>query len=465
MIIRYATKPRYVRGILARRHYSSKSQSKSTPPKTKDTSTPPGATPPPPIPNAEEINSAIVERMKQILEDKITHDVSNLSTLKQVDSSINSIFEKYSPTPPSSTITQAKSYIKSEPLLQQNKHARDIYNAQPWSGEESNIDANLRMIVDLKPKAMKVPVLSSRKLASPHEKLAQARDISLDYKLAKDSPTQEPNDNFRELYRERLLGPDQFVPLSSSTSDFVGSVASNKINAEIDLKTGRFESADMANVRGKPLNREHLQNATDSNYFMNQILNKQSVLPPWIESQRGINSEIARFRSKIDDMWFKWILYRSEIAGIVKVSNNLEVIEHAFEKNISGFTFIKQNLDTSDLEYVNAKIDSLNKQIRDYNLQCPSVSGHKFKLSVDKELKDSYWRTLENFSRNLEVWFDKHKRKRSPLQANRESSLPGFLNLWGDDGSEPHIATATKTGDQDSKLHIWKAVKDIFKKK
>ncbi|KAG7663007.1 uncharacterized protein J8A68_003476 [[Candida] subhashii] len=418
-------------------------------------------------PDADEINSAIVERMKQILEEKISTNASNMNTLRQVDSSINSIFQKYAP--PGTDIKQANSYIKSEPLLKANKHARDIYNTQPWQGEETNIDANLRMILDSKPPPMKL----SRKAAASttKEKLAQARDLTLDYKLnPKSSGSTPKDDNFRELYKERLLGPDQFIPLSSSATDYVGSIASNRINSSINLKTGQFETPDMAKVRGKPLNREHLANCTDSNYFMNQILNKQSVLPPWIESQRGLNSEIDRLRSKIDQMWFTWIIHHSSIAPIVKVSSNLEVIEDSFEKNLSNFTFNINGykvLPKSELEYIEAKIESINKQIRDYNLQCPSSSGHKFKLSIDKELKDSYFRTLENFSKNLEIWFDKHKRKSPTIQINRESMSPGLLSIWGDD-NEPHLkATGSiePNPNQDTSLHFWEAIKDIFKKK
>ena len=61
----------------------------------------------------------------------------------------------------------------------------------------------------------------------------------------------------------------------------------------------------MQKVRGKPLEKQHLVNCTDSNYFMNQVLNKQEVLPPWIESQQSLNRNIAQFRENLVEMWSK----------------------------------------------------------------------------------------------------------------------------------------------------------------
>ncbi|KAG5419871.1 hypothetical protein I9W82_001751 [Candida metapsilosis] len=77
-------------------------------------------------------NSAMVERMKQILEDKIAANPSNTPQLRQMNPHINSILTKYDYG--QKHYDQATAYIKSEPLLAHNKHARDIYNSKPWSG-------------------------------------------------------------------------------------------------------------------------------------------------------------------------------------------------------------------------------------------------------------------------------------------------------------------------------------------
>ena len=35
------------------------------------------------------------------------------------------------------------------------------------------------------------------------------------------------------------------------------------------------------------------------------MLNKQEVLPPWIESQQSLNRNIAQFRENLVEMWSK----------------------------------------------------------------------------------------------------------------------------------------------------------------
>ena len=107
----------------------------------------------------QEVTSAIVDRMKQILEEKISsQSASTIQTMKRTDESLNQILSKYD-TPSTSlpNSKQASSYIRSEPILAHNKHAKDIYNSIPWSGAESVYDSNLRMIVDSKPKPINDP--------------------------------------------------------------------------------------------------------------------------------------------------------------------------------------------------------------------------------------------------------------------------------------------------------------------
>ena len=135
----------------------------------------------------QEVTSAIVDRMKQILEEKISsQSASTIQTMKRTDESLNQILSKYD-TPSTSlpNSKQASSYIRSEPILAHNKHAKDIYNSIPWSGAESVYDSNLRMIVDSKPKPINDPASIAYKKINKNEKLAMARDISLDYKVNK----------------------------------------------------------------------------------------------------------------------------------------------------------------------------------------------------------------------------------------------------------------------------------------
>ncbi|RCK57859.1 hypothetical protein Cantr_06726 [Candida viswanathii] len=271
-----------------------------------------------------------------------------------------------------------KNILSNEPLLAHNKHAKDIYNSQPWTGQESNYDANLRMVLDTTPKQKPIgtPLNAGlKRKPTSHEKLAMARDVSLDYKINKPqskSDKEEDDDGFREMYKERLLES-----------------RGNKINATINQTTGTFDGAEMRKVRGKPLDRDHLRNCTDLNYFMNQILKKQEVKPVWIENQLSLDGNIRAFKQGVEDMWFRWMIYDSEIAHVVQSATVLGTIEHEFERKVTSLAAKDKDelaalLNESDLKYVETKVGLLNLEIRNYNLQCPSVTGHKFKLQADR---------------------------------------------------------------------------------
>ncbi|ABN66371.2 predicted protein, partial [Scheffersomyces stipitis CBS 6054] len=382
--------------------------------------------------------SALAERFTQILEEKMASGGMD-SSLVNSDPTLSRIFQNYdkgtgAPNDSDQRIKEAMSYIKSEPLLTHNKHAKDISTAVPWKGTESNEDANLRMIVDSKPKAIRVGSahINSNKIFTPPPTLKQkvegAKSSSLEYLLNKEKQGNEPDeeeDNFRDLYKERLLGPSMLINSASPSIDLVGSMASNRINASINQQTGLFDSPEMKHVRGKPLNSEHLKNCTDSNYFMNQVLNINDVLPPWIDSQQSINSNCIRLRAELDQICLR----------------------------------------SSDMEYLEERMKLLNSTIRTYNLQCPSSNLHKFKLVPVNEIRASYDRVVDKFPTLVAAWYDQNRTKKNVQSFERNTG--GFLNLFGEETSQGTGSNSgtdsTITETQDGKLHIWKAIKDVFK--
>lgn len=370
-------------------------------------------TPVPDRPVISNVNeeSAIARRFEQILEEQLQNSTS--SSLRNAVKDINTMYN-------TDNIEKAKLYIKSEPILQTNKHARDIYKSQPWTGRESIADSNLRMIVDSKPPPMKV----KRGAA----KLESAREATLDYKLN--------NDNFRELYKERLLGPSML--LSPSSIDLVNTIASSKINASINKQTGQFDSPLMSEIRGKPLDRDHLKNSTDNTYFMNQILSKQNVLPPWVENQKTLDGEIGRLRYDIDEVWFKWILTKSEVSDLLSPSKTKESLVELCNR-VQQFKGSIDLLAIHDVDYLRQRINSVNSQIRSYNLQSPSSNLHKFKMDTDTEILKSFTRTLETYPKKIVDWHDRN-------------NFTPILIPWG--GNAP-----TKF----EKLNLWEAIKAIFK--
>ena len=145
---------------------------------------------------------------------------------------------------------------------------------------------------------------------------------------------------------------------------------------------------------------------------MNQVLNKQEVLPPWIESQQNLNRNIAQFRENLVEMWSK-----------------------------------SKKLHESDLKYIETKINLLNQEIRNYNLQCPSVSGHKFKLDKEKEIEQAFKKALEN------------PRKPKPIE---DKTTSGFLDIFGGGGGAGVRQSIHIDRNSDPKLNVWQAIKDVF---
>lgn len=313
--------------------------------------------------------SALAQRISDILDNKIANSTASqiksdptlaehLESLKQLD------IEKSKEYHQKHQISLKRTDPQNERLLAANKHARDTANAQPWTGTESVYDSNLRMLVDSKPGPIKV---------STGKRILSARESSLDYKLGigigmpktdntnntdsnginsatknVSSTLSDSEENFREMYKERLLGPSMLINSNpQSAFGMIGSIADSRIAELINKSTGRFDDHSMSLVRGKPLSKDYLQNCTDLNFFMNKIMQNQEVLPPWVESKKTLDMEISRFRKD----------------------------------------FEKSSLDPSLVTFFKTKLENLNKQIRNYNLLAPSASLHMFKLLWDTELK------------------------------------------------------------------------------
>ncbi|CAN3363281.1 hypothetical protein DICA4_E09186 [Diutina catenulata] len=393
--------------------------------------------------NSSKDNSALINRFKQIADEKLQAS-ANPSLINQ-DPTLNKIYNKYSAHP------EAAAYIKSEPLLHTNPHAKQLAQSEPWRGTESVPDAALRMVVDSAPKPKK----------SPGNRLHDAREASLDYKLNPESK------QFREMYRERLLGPSMFTSAPSAGVDLIGAVAGAKINASINQQTGKFDDVAVDGVRGKPLDRDHLKNCTDTNYFMNRILDNQQVLPPWVEAQQGLGGATEALKRDIDVRWFKWFINESAIATQIHLkSSTLFGCTELFKANFS--TRVILTMPERDRAYIGARCNELNSKIRSYNLQCPSSHQHKFKLDARKEMNASYLRVVEKFPELLAAWWEQNKATRSrpvPVPPNNNGA-GGLLNLFGEErGSKGAKETTIEVPvkDYDNKLGLWNAIKNVFK--
>lgn len=412
-------------------------------------------------------HSALAERFQNILEEKMS---SAPTSLMDQDPNLQKLYAQYTKDSADREYKEKYqkelAYVKGEKLLR-TKEARDLADTitnPPWSGSENPKDTTLRMIVDSMPKAKAVPRQKTiiTRPVSTKERLVNAKESSLDYKVGKANPAEDlEKDNFREMYKERLLGPSMFVDVTSpkATLGMIGTLADARINAKIDQKSGKFNSPEMDSVRGKPLDRQRLANSTDTSFFINEILNAQDCLPPWIDSQQGVEREKQVFRLDMQKKWFKIIIARLQ----QKFSLRSEIAAKATPENpeLAKEIYLPQ-FNRSHLSYVVAKVEDLNRGIRNYNLQCPSTNLHKWKLTPEKEIDLLFDTVKEGISSLVAEWIKNEERVRQiqPPETKGGSSMLGLFELARSSyGSGSHYQVIERPPQ---KMEFWKLVKSIF---
>ena len=194
------------------------------------------------------------------------------------------------------------------------KGTRDIATAEPWSGTESLQDATLRMLTDAhKPirAPPKVPGIRgpptkvdtgrpSKKAgkSSTGSRIANARDKSSMYEFMKDSGlSEQEREKLRQEMKQRFAPHARAIP---ATIQGLASLANERI--EDAIARGKFKNLP----RGQKIERDH--NASSpfidtTEYLMNKIIQRQDIVPPWIEKQQELVTTATRFRSRLRADW------------------------------------------------------------------------------------------------------------------------------------------------------------------
>ena len=208
----------------------------------------------------------------------------------------------------------ARAFAEVEMPSSAGRDTRDMAAAAPWTGTESVTDASLRMLSDAhKPLRRTSRVSSSSPVAGPPKsvdtgrlrtrasagaRLANARDKTSIYSSLKDSEMtdKEREQRFREL-KERFAPHARAVP---ATIQGLASLANERI--EDAIARGQFKNLP----RGQHIERDY--NASSpfldtTEYFMNKIIQKQDIVPPWIEKQQELVGAATKFRARLRNDW------------------------------------------------------------------------------------------------------------------------------------------------------------------
>ena len=192
------------------------------------------------------------------------------------------------------------------------KGTRDIAGAKHWTGEEAVEDATLRMLTDAhkplktKPKTpgfrRPPPRVDTGRPAKGAQgsgtRLANARDRSSVYSMMKDSGMSETErEQFMKEMKARFQPAARDMP---ATLQGLASLANERI--EDAIARGQFKNLP----RGKKIERDY--NASSpfidtTEYLMNRIIQKQQIVPPWIEKQQELVSAVTKFRARLRSDW------------------------------------------------------------------------------------------------------------------------------------------------------------------
>lgn len=135
---------------------------------------------------------------------------------------------------------------------------------------------------------------------SQSQRLANARDSTSVYALSQDpNLTEKEKEAMRKQLKERFTAGARPMPASVQG---LAALANERI--EDAIARGQFKNI----ARGKGTNVEQDDTANSpfldtTEYFMNKIIKKQEIVPPWIEKQQEIVKSAAVFRSRLRADW------------------------------------------------------------------------------------------------------------------------------------------------------------------
>ncbi|KAI9733784.1 MAG: hypothetical protein M1818_007051 [Claussenomyces sp. TS43310] len=189
---------------------------------------------------------------------------------------------------------------------------RDVAAAQPWVGVEATEDTVLRMLDDahkpLNP-GLRGPSrggpgntvdlrIKPKPKRTSGQTLANARDKASIYAISKDT---QMSDKEREEMRKELK--DRFTPAARAMPNSLrGLQALANERIEDAIARGQFKNIP----RGKDVQRDTRSDnpfIDTTEYIMNKMIQRQDIVPPWIEKQQELVKTANNFRSRLRHDW------------------------------------------------------------------------------------------------------------------------------------------------------------------
>ncbi|KAH8670204.1 hypothetical protein BGZ60DRAFT_375452 [Tricladium varicosporioides] len=189
--------------------------------------------------------------------------------------------------------------------------SREHAATQAWTGMEAPEDTMLRMLDDARkplkpglrgPPKTPGPVVDLRLKWEPKQKpgqrLANARDKTSIYSISKDM---QMTDEERAAMRQELK--DRFAPGARTMPNSIrGLAALANERIEDAIARGQFKNIP----RGKAIERDARADnpfLDTTEYIMNKMIQRQDIVPPWIEKQQELVKAANVFRARLRNDW------------------------------------------------------------------------------------------------------------------------------------------------------------------
>lgn len=376
---------------------------------------------------------------------------------------------------------------------------------QPWTGKESTEDAVRRMLEDatkpLKPELRGQfqpgpidPRIKRSPVVSHGHKVATARDRASAYtKMGMKENTglsdKEKEERKKQL-QERFQPEGRTGPISISA---IESMANERI--ENAIARGQFKNIR----RGKGVERDTQSSnpfVDTTEYLMNRMIQRQDMVPPWIEKQQDLVREANSFRSRLRNDWKRHAarmisskggsmleqMHRAELyAAAEKVHNprqrtaeqiavssavtddpvmakQLEQVEEledvatmALERELAAAggqaavpetglprPFRDPDWERAEHKYMTLAVERLNGMTRSYNLMAPDLAKKPY-FSLERELAVCYSTVAPLLAGEIQ---------------NRATRAPSRLGGTGSQMGSPGSVMDKVLGKDNVKIHV-----------
>ncbi|EWG52783.1 hypothetical protein FVEG_11409 [Fusarium verticillioides 7600] len=310
---------------------------------------------------------------------------------------------------------------------------RHIASTQAWTGEEGTADTVLRMLDDakkplatgLRGKFQPFPVdmrLQKQPRRSAGEKVAKARDkvntyVGMGGQQAKNGMSEDEKEAWRKELRERFEPGARALPNSITG---LAALANERI--ENAIARGQFKNIP----RGKGIERDARADnpfIDTTEYIMNKMIQRQDIVPPWIEKQQEVAKELGIFRARLRNDWRRFaarmiasrggslqeqIRRAEEYAAAEEVHNPIirknadgQVEEIKAASPVVGRPFRDSAWEQTEAAYLKLSIERLNALTRSYNLMAPDLAKKPY-FSLERELKACFAEVAPTVAREIQ---------------------------------------------------------------